>query len=277
MRTLAYFSGFSGIGGFELGIEVAARDHNIQAQCVGYSEIDKNAIKIYEEHFGHRNYGDATLIDADLLPDIDLYTGGFPCQAFSVAGQRRGFEDTRGTLFFDVARVLRAKRPRYFILENVKGLLSHDKGRTFRIIIETLVELGYCVEWQLLNSKDFGIPQNRERVYIVGHLGGLRGLPVFPFAHQGSRYSTVGQSTETTIARTLTAGGHSGGNHSGMTILRMEEGDRRTTPVEWERLMGFPDNWTAVASNSARYKGLGNAVCVPVVTAIAHRLLEGWS
>jgi DNA (cytosine-5)-methyltransferase 1 len=274
MKTLTYFSGFSGIGGFELGIQQSAELMNIKTQCVGYSEIDKNAIATYEEHFDHANFGDTTLIRAETLPDFDLYVGGFPCQAFSVAGQRRGFEDTRGTLFFDVARILRAKRPANFILENVKGLLNHDGGRTFRVIIETLVELGYCVEWQLLNSKDFSVPQNRERVYIVGHFGGLAGLPVFPFAHQGSRYSTVGQSTETTIARTLTAGGNSGGNHSGMTIIRTQEGDRRLTNVETERLQGFPDGWGKNRKNSPRYKGIGNAVCVPVVAAIASRLLE---
>jgi DNA (cytosine-5)-methyltransferase 1 len=273
-EILDYFSGFSGIGGFELGLEKAAAAKGITVRCVGYSEIDKNAIATYEDHFDHINFGDTTLIDADALPDFGLYVGGFPCQAFSIAGGRRGFDDTRGTLFFDVARILRAKKPRHFILENVKGLLSHDGGRTFRVIIETLVELGYCVEWQLLNSKDFGIPQNRERVYLVGHLGGLAGPPVFPFAHQGSRYSTVGQSTETSIARTLTAGGNSGGNHSGMTILRTPEGDRRLTNIETERLQGFPDGWGKNRKNSPRYKGIGNAVCVPVVTAIAIRLLE---
>lgn len=274
MNTIDYFSGFSGVGGFERALEQAARMLGLQVRCVGYSEIEKNAIATYEDHFDHTNFGDATLIDADALPDFGLYAGGFPCQPFSNAGERRGFEDTRGTLFFDVARILQAKRPRHFILENVKGLLSHDGGNTFRTIIEALADLGYCVEWQLLNSKDFGVPQNRERIYIVGHLGGLAGLPVFPFAHQSSRYSTVGQSTETAIARTLTAGGNSGGNHSGMTIIRTPEGDRRLTNVETERLMGFPDGWGKNRKNSPRYKAMGNAVCVPVVTAIAARLLE---
>lgn len=274
MRTIKYFSGFSGIGGFELAIHQTADLMSINAQCVGYSEIDKNAIATYEEHFDHANFGDTTRINADKLPDFDLYVGGFPCQAFSNAGQRRGFEDTRGTLFFDAARILRAKRPAHFILENVKGLLSHDGGRTFRTIIATLAELGYCVEWQLLNSKDFSVPQNRERIYIVGHLGGVPRRTVFPFAHQGSRYSTVGQSTKTAVARTLTAGGNSGGNHSGMTIIRTPEGDRRLTNVETERLQGFPDGWGQNRKNSPRYKGIGNAVCVPVVAAITARLWE---
>lgn len=113
---------------------------------------------------------------------IDIVCGGFPCQAFSIAGKRRGFADTRGTIFFEVARFISIIRPRYFICENVKGLLSHDKGRTFATILSTLSELGYCVEWQVLNSKDFGVPQNRERVFLIGHLGTTSGRAVFPVA-----------------------------------------------------------------------------------------------
>lgn len=180
--TFKYFSGCSGVGGFEIGIEYAALKAGVAPECVGYSEIDKHAIATYKEHYpDHINYGDLTALDPATLPDFDCLVGGFPCQAFSIGGHRRGFEDTRGTLFFDFARILDAKRPRYFVLENVKGLLSHDGGRTFKTIIATLAELGYDVEWQVLNSKNFGVPQNRERVYIVGHYGGIGGLPVFPF------------------------------------------------------------------------------------------------
>lgn len=150
-------------------------------ECVGYSEIDKYAIQTYEKNFkGHKNYGSATTIDSGDLPDFDLLVGGFPCQAFSVAGKRGGFNDTRGTLFFDVARILKDKKPRHLVLENVKGLLSHDGGRTFETIIGVLTDLGYDVEWCLLNSKNFGVPQNRERVYIVGHLRADSGRKVFP-------------------------------------------------------------------------------------------------
>lgn len=129
---------------------------------------------------GHKNYGDATTIDSTGLPDFDFLVGGFPCQSFSVAGKRGGFNDTRGTLFFDVARILKDKRPRHLVLENVKGLLSHDGGKTFSTIIGVLTDLGYSVEWQVLNSKDFGVPQNRERVYIVGHLGADCRRKIFP-------------------------------------------------------------------------------------------------
>lgn len=272
MKPIRYFSMFSGIGGFELGIEQAARELGLTAECVGYSEIDKPAIRTYEEHFNHDNYGDATGIDPDLIPDFSLLVAGFPCQAFSIAGRRRGFEEARGTLFFDIARILQAKQPRHFILENVRGLLSHDDGRTFRTIIAALDELGYLVEWQLLNSKDHGVPQNRERTYIVGHLGGKPRSQVFPLFGSRNPHSTVGVSAEATVARTLTAGGHSGGNHSGMTILRTPEGDRRLTVTEWERLQGFPDGWT-VGSDSQRFKQCGNAVTVNVVRDVARRLL----
>lgn len=152
-----------------------------EAVCVGYSEIDKYADAIYQYNFkGSKNYGDITKINGYELPDFDLLVGGFPCQAFSTAGKRRGFEDTRGTLFFDLARILQAKRPRLFIFENVKGLLSHDGGRTFKTIIATLDELGYDVQWQVVNSKNFGVPQSRERVIIVGNLRGTPRPEVFP-------------------------------------------------------------------------------------------------
>ena len=201
---MKYLSLFSGIGGFELGIQKAyeelynlrpneladskrpkelhiTSDKQLKWECVGYSEIDKYAIQIYQSHFPeHKNYGNAATINASELPDFDLLVGGFPCQAFSIAGKRRGFDDTRGTLFFDIARILKEKRPRNFILENVKGLLSHNGGATFKTIISTLTELGYCVEWQVLNAKNFGVPQNRERVFIVGHLGGIPERKVFP-------------------------------------------------------------------------------------------------
>src|SRR3990167_9587784 len=234
---MKYLSLFSGIGGFELGIQQAYESNNggflqkktcedipeditnvtrgkNRATCIGYSEIDKYAIQVYEKHFGcithqgqgvqrigttegrdsqctdkctnrfgsslHKNYGDITKINPTELPDFDLVVGGFPCQAFSIAGKRRGFDDTRGTLFFDIARILKVKRPRFLLLENVKGLLSHDSGRTFKIIISTLAELGYDIQWQVLNAKNFGVPQNRERVFIIGCLGGFGGRKVFP-------------------------------------------------------------------------------------------------
>ena len=170
---------FSGIGGFELGIIDAIGE---RADFVAYSEIDKYASAIYQKHFPtHKNYGDITKINEKELPDFELLVGGFPCQSFSIAGKRQGFNDTRGTLFFDIARIIREKQPRLLLLENVKGLLSHEQGATFYTIISTLDELGYDCQWQVLNSKNFGVPQNRERIFIIGHLRGTSRPEVFPF------------------------------------------------------------------------------------------------
>jgi len=165
-KEITYISLFSGIGGFELGLQNSK--HNFK--CLGYSEIDKYAKQIYQKHYpNHLDLGDATKINTKELPDFDFLVGGFPCQAFSVAGKRRGFDDTRGTLFFEIARILKDKRPRYFLLENVKGLLSHDKGKTFQTILKVLSDLGYDVQWKVYNSKDYGVPQRRERVFIKGY------------------------------------------------------------------------------------------------------------
>lgn len=141
------------------------------------------------------------------IPDHDLLVGGFPCQAFSIAGKRKGFDDTRGTLFFEIARILREKHTRLFILENVKGLLSHDNGNTFKTIISTLDELGYDLQWQVLNSKNFGVPQNRERVFIVGHLRGTSRPEVFPIRQDDNPLTKKNgyQSSESSISGTLTA------------------------------------------------------------------------
>ena len=175
-QTLTYFSLFSGIGGFEQGIKQSK--YKDKLICVGYSEIDKYADSIYRKQFPnrvergtetHKPYGDVREIRTSDLPNFDLLVGGFPCQAFSHAGKRRGFDDTRGTLFFEIARILKDKRPRYFLLENVKGLLSHNKGETFKTILEILSSLGYDVKWEIFNSKDYGVPQNRERIYIKGY------------------------------------------------------------------------------------------------------------
>jgi DNA (cytosine-5)-methyltransferase 1 len=181
------FSTFTGIGGFEIGIENAAQGKH-KVELVGYSEIDKPAISVFEKHYkGVKNYGDITKINAQTLPDFDCLVGGFPCQAFSIAGNRGGFSDTRGTLFFDLARILREKQPRLFVFENVKGLCNHDGGRTFRTILSTIDELGYDCQWQVLNSKDFGVPQNRERIIIVGHLRGTARPQVFPITNPSGK------------------------------------------------------------------------------------------
>ena len=165
---IKFFDIFAGIGGFRSGLERAGG-----FECVGYCEVDKYAKQAYEALYDTSKevyYDDARTIDPETMPDFDLICGGFPCQSFSIAGKRRGFDDTRGTLFFEIARIAAAKRPKYLLLENVPGLLSHDKGRTFAAILGTLDELGYDVTWQVLNSADFGVAQARKRVFIIGFL-----------------------------------------------------------------------------------------------------------
>lgn len=180
---------FAGIGGFRFGMESAGHE------CVAFCEIDKFARASYKAI--HNTEGEIELHDITQVTDdeirnighVDAICGGFPCQAFSIAGNRRGFEDTRGTLFFEIARFASILKPKYLFLENVKGLLNHDKGDTFEVILSALDELGYDVEWQVLNSKDFGVPQNRERVFIIGHLRGERGRKVFPIGGKDEKSS----------------------------------------------------------------------------------------
>ena len=302
---MRYLSLFSGVGGFEVGIENAYCSKSLSAivkdrkrgdgpatergddvlprhqppLCVGYSEIDKYAIETYKSHFGgHKNYGDATKINERELPDFDLLVGGFPCQAFSIAGKRKGFDDTRGTLFFDIARILNYKRPKYFLLENVKGLLSHDSGKTFQTILGVLSDIGYIVEWQVLNAKDFGVPQNRERIFIVGHLKGECSGQVFPITGKGGKDSGQRKPVFSTIRATY-PGNWNGDYIDTDTKYRQEEKAfesariRRLTPIECERLMSWPDNWT-IGSDTQRYKQCGNGVVSNVVEAVIRKMME---
>ena len=340
---MKYFSTFSGIGGFELGMP---KDW----ECVGYSEIDKYSIQTYEKNFKHKNYGDITKIDTSTLPDFDLLVGGFPCQPFSIAGKRKGFEDTRGTLFFELARILKDKKPRYFVFENVKGLLSFNSGRAFKTIISTLNELGYDLQWQVLNSKNFGVPQNRERVFIIGHLRGTSRPKVFPIWETNDssiKVYTRGKHQQDIVYKTdgimpsLPAGTHGSTKHltkilardfkdpklvkvadyrndeglrirkepispclsarrtsatdistmppvvirkiidnggkitekkEGVSELKVKNRIRRLTPIECERLQGFPDDWTKGVSDTQRYKQLGNAITTCVVKEIINKL-----
>ena len=194
---------FAGIGGFRLGMEAAGH------QCIGFCEIDKFARASYKAI--HDTKGEIELHDITTVSDefiqsighVDIICGGFTCQSFSIAGNRRGFEDTRGTLFFEIARFASILKHRILFLENVKGLLNHDKGRTFETILQALDELGYNVEWQVLNSKDFGVPQNRERVFIIGHLRGEGGRKVFPIGTYNKQ--TVELPGERLTTNTLTA------------------------------------------------------------------------
>ena len=167
--------------------------------CVGYYEIDKYCVQTYNKNFKTSyNPTDITKVRGDDIADHTLLCAGFPCQSFSIAGKRRGFQDTRGTLFFEIARILKAKRPNYFILENVKGLLNHDKGETFKIILQTLDELGYEYQWMVLNSKFFGVPQNRERVFIIGNTRGTSRPEILPFRGINKENNELQRYEETT-------------------------------------------------------------------------------
>ena len=204
---------FAGIGGFRLGMESAGHE------CVGFCEIDKYARASYKAI--HNTEGEIELHDITRITDesirgfgsVDVICGGFPCQAFSIVGHRRGFEDTRGTLFFEICRFASILRPKYLFLENVRGLLNHDGGSTFETIIRTLDGLGYDVEWQVLNSKNFSVPQNRERVFIIGHLRGERTRNVFPIGRE-SEQSDRQQSKIEIVGNTKNPNGTSQGTGS---------------------------------------------------------------
>jgi len=281
--VLKFIELFAGIGGFRLGLE-----KNEKYKCLWANEVDKYACQIYRKNFGEKELveGDIRKISAGNIPDHNLLTAGFPCQAFSIAGKRKGFNDTRGTLFFEICRIAKVKRPTLLLLENVKGLLNHKKGETFRIILDSLSELGYDCEWEVLNSKNFGIPQKRERVFIVGHLRGESGQKVFPiggiretprrqdgidFKIIHNVYGGFGEKTVrefkkySPTIRTSKGGGH-------LPMIMKDNKIRKITPVECERLQGFLDNWTEGISDNQRFKCLGNAVTVNVITEIGEKL-----
>jgi DNA (cytosine-5)-methyltransferase 1 len=270
---------FAGIGGFRLGMEQAGH------KCIGYVEWDKFARKSYEAI--HDMKGEWTAHDITTVTDesirgigrVDVITGGFPCQAFSVAGKRGGFNDTRGTLFFEIARFADILRPRYLFLENVTGLLNHEDGNTFETIIGALDEIGYDAEWDCLNSISF-LPHNRERVFLIGHLRGTNTRKIFPiresfevFGESKRKRTVKGSMVASTITRRY-GGVHSGGE----TYLITNKGVRQFIPRECFRLQGFPD-WAfdraaEVNSDSQLYKQAGNSVTVNVIYEIARRLVE---
>lgn len=172
---------FAGIGGIRLGFEKASKTFGVETECVFTSEIDKNACKTYRKNFPndtHNPENDITKINEKDVPDFDVLLAGFPCQAFSIAGKKGGFEDTRGTLFFDLARIIKEKKPKAFLLENVKGLVNHRSGRTLNTILNVLInDLGYTsTQFKVINAKFFGVPQNRERIYIIGFTNGGGGF-----------------------------------------------------------------------------------------------------
>lgn len=305
---------FAGIGGFRLGMEQAGHE------CVGHVEIDKFARVAYQAIHKPKETEfdgeDITKITDEqwrtLRGTVDCICAGFPCQAFSIAGKRRGFEDTRGTMFFEVARAAKQIQPRYLLLENVKGLLSHNNRQTFAVILSALDELGYDAEWQVLNSKNFGVPQNRERVFIVGCPRGQGGREILSFRENDEVFDSTQQSKKpqaqlcTTISTKMGSraddtfvieskilqigrGYNKGGMHpisptvtsndfhSNNLLISEEKQARKLTPRECWRLQGFPD-WAfdrakeAGISDSQLYKQAGNSVTVNVIREIGRRM-----
>jgi DNA (cytosine-5)-methyltransferase 1 len=227
--------------------------HNFE--CVGFCEVDKYATSIYTRHFPtHKNYGDATKIHTEDLPDFEFLIGGFPCQAFSIAGKRKGFNEARGTLFFEIARILRDKKPTYFLLENVKGLLSHEGGETLETIFRVCDELRYDVSWAIYNSCDYGVPQNRERIFIKGYFRGECSREVLSIprvnrtvdepisnTYYGTRAGRVHKDDE--IMNTLTCQGHNG---TGSQLIQLNNDKPRP---QGQRI--YDDNGLAVTLNAA--------------------------
>jgi len=289
---------FAGIGGIRIPFD------KFNGECVFTSEIDEFCQKTYKANFGETPYGDITKINPKDIPDHDILLGGFPCQAFSIIGHQKGFADTRGTLFFNIEEILREKRPRAFLLENVKQLYTHDGGRTFATIQKKLRGLGYDVHAKILNSLDFGLPQKRERTYIVGFLDkvnfdfpiGNKPYDLLDVLEDDRDVSKTYQASEYIISKRKNAvkgeppmpsiwHENKSGNISALPYscaLRasasynylLVNGRRRPTEREMLRLQGFPDKFKIVVNYTQTRKQVGNSVSVPVVESVAKNMLE---
>ncbi len=301
MERLKFIDLFCGVGGFRIAMDEACKENDIISECVFSSDIDPFCQDSYEANFGHRPTGDITQVKEDDIPDHDILFAGFPCQPFSIIGQMQGFNDIRGTLFFDIARIIKHKQPKAFILENVKQLVGHDKGRTLKVIIKTLQELGYDVHYAVLNALDYGLPQKRERVIIVGYKQPILfsfPSPIRPFKplsevlekevepkHYASEYiaSKRKQKHQSAYKLSIWHENKSGNicSYPYSCALRagasynylLVNGERRLTPREMFRLQGFPDTYKIVVNDSQARKQAGNAVPVNMVKAVILKLL----
>ena len=299
---------FAGIGGIRIPFQ------ELGGRCVFTSEWDRFAQKTYRINFGEIPQGDITKIDAENIPHFDILLGGFPCQPFSQAGLKKGFSDTRGTLFFEIERILKHHRPKAFLLENVKQLKGHDKGRTLAVILDHLNALNYYVKYQILRAGDFGVPQNRERIYIIGLNKDVFALPDdydFEFPTPTHQITRVGDILEPIVDEKYTISdslweGHQRrkkehlekGNGFGYSLFNSEseytntisaryykdgseilieqdnKNPRKLTPRECARLQGFPESFVIPVSDTQAYKQFGNSVAVPVVRAVAKKIVE---
>lgn len=292
---------FAGIGGIRMGFESAG------GECVFTSEWDEPAQKTYQANFNEIPYGDITKIEPEEIPSFDMLLAGFPCQPFSQAGLKKGFEDTRGTLFFDIARIVEYHKPSVVFLENVRNLASHDKGNTLKVIVKTLEDLGYKVFHRLYNAKNFGVPQNRVRIYIIAFkdevnfefpkepntptkLGDILEKNVDPkytisdklwAGHQRRRkehkekgngfgYSLFNEKSEYTS--TISARYYKDGSE--ILIEQKGKNPRKLTPKEASRLQGFPEDFIIPVSDNQAYKQFGNSVAVPVIKVLAKQIIK---
>jgi DNA (cytosine-5)-methyltransferase 1 len=303
---IRYIDLFCGIGGFRIAAEQTLSARGIDAECVFSSDIDPQAQRAYAANFGEKPFGDITLVKAEDVPDHDVLFAGFPCQPFSIIGDMKGFGETRGTLFFDIARILEAKKPAAFILENVKMLVGHRQGRTITRIMDTLRDLGYSAQYRVLNALDFGLPQKRERVIIVG----FRNPAVFEWPEVNGKMTPLSELLEKDVD-----GKHIASDHIRLSRLRKAEqglaesgeptiwhenksghvsiypyscalragasynyllvnGERRLTPREMLRLQGFPDTYKIACSDWQTRKQAGNAVPPPIIAAVLERVTD---
>lgn len=309
VSTFNFIDLFAGIGGIRIPFQ------ELGGKCVFTSEWDKFAQKTYRLNFGDEPQGDIKEISADDIPEFDILLGGFPCQPFSQAGLKKGFADTRGTLFFEIERIIDKKRPKAFLLENVKQLKGHDHGRTLKVILQHLDDLNYYVKYEVLRAGDFGVPQNRERIYIVGfdkNYFDINDDYDFAFPEPTYKPTRVGDILESNVDEKYTISdalweGHQRrkrehqekGNGFGYSLfdanseytntisaryykdgseILIDQGTgknpRKLTPRECARLQGFPENFIIPVSDTQAYKQFGNSVAVPVIRAIANRMIE---
>lgn len=287
---------FAGIGGMRIAFQKAG------GECVFTSEWDKYSQKTYEANFGEVPFGDITQIDEREIPKFDVLSAGFPCQPFSTIGKRQGFSHpTQGTLFHDVVRIMRHQRNKAFLLENVAGLVSHDNGRTLSVIEETLTELKYRFDYKVLDAADFGVPQHRSRIYIVGFKSRKGGRVQLDWPEGNKRPKGIGSAVEKGVTghsiskhlqdvylfkvddgrpqiidsssdvpvKTLVASYHKIQRLTGTFVRDGETGLRLLTANECKAIMGFPKSFKIPVSRTQMYRQMGNSVAVPVVTEIA--------
>jgi DNA (cytosine-5)-methyltransferase 1 len=304
-NSYTYIDLFCGIGGFRYAMEAASMRNGIQPVCVFSSDIDAACQDAYEANFGDRPSGDIAKIDAAAIPDHDILFGGFPCQPFSIIGHMKGFDDARGTLFFEIARIIAEKKPKAFVLENVKLLVGHDKGRTIAVIFDILRDLGYAVDYRVFNALNFGLPQKRERVFIVGFRetvpfkwpkGAVLSKTLDDVLEKKvdkkyfvsedilqKRLSKRSKTKENTIWHENIAGNISAYPYS--CALRagasynylLVNGERRLTEREMLRLQGFPESFKIVCNYTQTRKQAGNSLPVPIADAVIDGVLKSLS